>query len=101
MARMQLWIVTFVLAVAAIGTMTVINLRHADIAAASEREVEAVTRARLEQPDVILMDIQMPVMDRERCLAAGASDYMTTPVSMRALAAVVTHLATQSMGNAS
>ncbi len=87
--------------------------------------VQAIARTLLDRPDVILMDIQMPVMDgltaireirkdesvrhipivaltalamggdRERCLAAGANEYMTKPVSMRALAAVVTTLATR------
>jgi PAS domain S-box-containing protein len=84
--------------------------------------IEAVTRARLDRPDVILMDIQMPVLDglaaiqeirkdgtvrhipivaltalamagdRERCLAAGATEYMTKPASMRALVSMVTEL---------
>ncbi len=90
--------------------------------------VEAVTRARLQRPEVILMDIQMPIMDglsamqeirkddtvrhvpivaltalamtgdRERCLAAGANEYLTKPVSLRALATLVTQLATQPRG---
>ena len=80
---------------------------------------EAITRAREKEPDIILMDIQMPGMDgleairhirandrlaatpiialtalampgdRERCLAAGANDYMSKPVSMVSLADVL------------
>jgi len=82
----------------------------------------AVRLARELRPALILMDIQMPVMDgltaireiradagmkstpivaltalammgdRERCLAAGATDYMSKPVSMKALAELVNRL---------
>jgi len=82
----------------------------------------AVQIAREFRPQLILMDIQMPVMDgleamreirsdptmksipivaltalampgdRERCFAAGASDYMSKPVSLRALAELVKQL---------
>jgi len=81
--------------------------------------VEAVARAKKEQPDLILMDIQMPEMDgleaieqlrsegvdgempiialtslampgdRERCLAAGANDYLSKPVRLQALVEMI------------
>ena len=82
----------------------------------------AVKLARELRPALILMDIQMPVMDglaaireirsdaamrtvpivaltalampgdRERCLAEGATDYMSKPVSLKALAELVARL---------
>lgn len=83
----------------------------------------AVTLARQLQPNLILMDIQMPVMDgltaikkicadislkdipiialtalampgdRERCLATGATEYISKPVKLKELLALVEKLA--------
>ena len=84
--------------------------------------VEALERAEMNNPDIILMDIQMPVMggleatrqlranprfagtpiialtalampgDRERCLLAGASKYMSKPVSLKTLKQTIENL---------
>ncbi len=81
--------------------------------------VEAIEQARTERPAVIVMDIQMPGMngleairriraeanlrtipiialtalampgDRERCLEAGANEYLSKPVSMKALVKII------------
>lgn len=82
---------------------------------------EAITLAIAHRPDVILMDIQMPEMDgleairqiradaqlvnipiialtalampgdRERCLSAGANDYVTKPVSLKQLLKLISN----------
>lgn len=84
--------------------------------------VEALKKAEEVTPDIILMDIQMPNMngleaiahlradlrfastpiialtalamsgDRERCLEAGADEYMSKPVSLKGLMETINHL---------
>jgi signal transduction histidine kinase/CheY-like chemotaxis protein len=81
--------------------------------------IEAVQEAKVNRPDLILMDIQMPEMngidairliraeselrhipiialtalampgDRERCLAAGANDYISKPIQLERLSKVL------------
>ncbi|MFN9835809.1 MAG: PAS domain S-box protein [Pseudanabaena sp.] len=83
---------------------------------------EAIALAKSHQPDVILMDIQMPIMDgieatkqirldpnlvntpiiamtalamsgdRDRCLAAGANKYLSKPMKLRQLEATIQEL---------
>ena len=84
--------------------------------------IEALERIWEERPDIILMDIQMPGMDgleviqhlradatlnhipvialtalampgdRERCLAAGANEYLSKPVSLKKLTQLIAKL---------
>jgi len=83
---------------------------------------QAIALAKSENPDIILMDIQMPIMDgleairliradaeianipiialtalamqgdRERCLEAGANEYISKPVRLKQLALKITEL---------
>jgi CheY-like chemotaxis protein len=87
--------------------------------------LEAIERAELNDPDIILMDIQMPVMDgmeairrlranprfdrtpilaltalampgdRERSLEAGAHEYLSKPVNLRTLMKTILELTGQ------
>jgi signal transduction histidine kinase len=80
---------------------------------------EAIAVAKAEQPDLILMDVQMPIIDgleatrqirqipalvnvpiialtalamtgdRERCIAAGATEYLSKPVKLKQLAQTI------------
>jgi CheY-like chemotaxis protein len=82
---------------------------------------EAFAQTREVRPDIIVMDIQMPEMDgleairhirsdqhgksipiialtalampgdREQCLAAGADEYLSKPVSLRKLSETIEH----------
>ncbi|MEI6332640.1 MAG: response regulator, partial [Pseudanabaena sp. ELA645] len=83
---------------------------------------QAIDFAKAEHPDLILMDIQMPVMDgmeaiklirldrnlvdipiialtalamegdREKCLEAGANEYLTKPIKLKALADTIQNI---------
>ena len=84
--------------------------------------LEAIEKAEESNPDIILMDIQMPAMDgleatrrlrensrfvttpiialtalampgdRERCLKAGANEYMSKPVGLQRLLRTINEL---------
>jgi CheY-like chemotaxis protein len=84
--------------------------------------LEAIAAAKLHQPDLILMDIQMPNMDgleaiknirlepqfskvpiialtalamtgdREKCLAVGANEYIAKPIRLKALSQLIQSL---------
>jgi CheY-like chemotaxis protein len=83
---------------------------------------EAIDQALAERPDLILMDVHMPVLDglsaikrlradprmvdlpiiaitalampedRRKCLAAGASDYLSKPINLRELTRTIAKL---------
>jgi CheY-like chemotaxis protein len=86
---------------------------------------QAIDLAKVEHPDLILMDIQMPVIDgleviklirldpnladipiialtalamegdREKCLAAGANEYLSKPIKLKALADTIKQMLAQ------
>lgn len=90
--------------------------------------LEAVSIAQAKHPDLILMDIQMPEMDgleamrqirldpnltkvpiialtalamkgdQERCMAAGANDYLSKPVKLTQLVGVINKLLVEASG---
>jgi CheY-like chemotaxis protein len=91
---------------------------------------EAIAVAKMHHPDLILMDIQMPVMDgleaieqirldpefvnipiialtalamtgdREKCLEAGANDYLAKPIKLKQLTNVIQNLLANNLANA-
>ncbi len=97
-----------------------LNARHYRVVLARNGE-EAIQLVQQEHPNLVLMDIQMPGMDgleaiqylrattdfaklpiialtalamtgdRERCLNAGANDYLTKPIRLRELSSLVEH----------
>jgi CheY-like chemotaxis protein len=102
-----------------IFAMTSVLERHRMQVVAAENGREALELAQAENPDVVLMDIMLPEMDgyettrairqipklrslpiialtakamrgdRERCLEAGASDYIAKPVDTDQLLALL------------
>jgi CheY-like chemotaxis protein/signal transduction histidine kinase len=88
----------------------------------ADNGAEAISMTKSERPDLILMDIQMPEMDgitaikqirsdenfralpivaltalamdgdRDRCLAAGANEYISKPIKLKQLVAIVQQL---------
>lgn len=93
----------------------------------AENGQEAIDQAKLHRPDLILMDIQMPVMDgleaiqriredsdhklanipiialtalamtsdKQKCLEAGANDYLTKPVKLSQLTSTIQQILAQ------
>ena len=104
--------------------------KHGHTVSAVENGREALAAIERERPDLVLMDVQMPVMDgleairavrakeqssglrlpiialtahamkgdRERCLDAGADDYLTKPIRAGELFAALARMKTGNMG---
>jgi two-component system sensor histidine kinase/response regulator len=107
--------------------------KYGNTVIAVENGREALAAIEREKPDLVLMDVQMPVMDgleairavradeqksglhlpmialtahamkgdRERCLAAGADEYLTKPIRTAELFAVLGRIKTGNTGRSS
>ena len=101
-----------------ITTVSYLEAKHYRVLLAKNGQ-DAIAIAKAHQPDIILMDIQIPVLDgieatrqirlepnlvdipiiaitalamtgdRDRCLAAGANDYLSKPLKLKQLATMI------------
>ena len=104
-----------------ITTVSYLEAKHYRVLLAKNGQ-EAIAIAKAHQPDIILMDIQMPVMDgieatrqirldpnlvnipiiamtalamsgdRDRCLNAGANEYVSKPLKLKQLVTTIQNL---------
>ena len=104
-----------------ITTVSYLEAKHYRVLLAKNGQ-EAIAIAKAHQPDIILMDIQMPMMDgieatrqirlepnlvdipiiamtalamsgdRDRCLAAGANEYVSKPLKLKQLVTTIQSL---------